>query len=204
MDWEMNEPAGASVMYDSGSAHHDGQIGTEVKTRVSYDGAIGYKFARLPPNKPPTHPQHLVVVPNTDDLNPDTSTFSIEIRYRTTSNFGNLIQKGQSTTKGGQIKIQLPGGRSSCYYKGSNGRVGAGWRTPINDGKWHTIKCSLTNTGVYYYVDGVLRGHKLGSPGYLNNSYPLTIAGKPNCNQTTVTCDYFPGSIDYVKITKGG
>ena len=47
------------------------------------------------------------------------------------------------------------------------------------------------------------RGHKTGSPGVINNTYDFTIGGKPNCDQIKVTCDYFGGTVDYVKITKG-
>lgn len=203
MDYEMNESAGARVMGDSGPLGLNGTIGTEVQTGYSVSGAVGYQFPRLTPNKPPAHPEHLVAIPNSDALNPQSSPYSIEIRYRTTNKFGNLIQKGQSTTKGGQIKIQLPKGHPSCYYKGSAGRVGAGWTTPINDGQWHTLLCTLDGTGVKLYVDGVLRGKKTGSPGVIDNTYPVTIGGKPNCDQIKVTCDYFGGTVDYLKITKG-
>jgi hypothetical protein len=46
-------------------------------------------------------------------------------------------------------------------------------------------------------------GHKNGVSGNLNNSFPMTIGGKPKCDQVKVTCDYFVGDVDYVRITKG-
>jgi hypothetical protein len=30
----------------------------------------------------------------------------------------------------------------------------------------------------------------------------MTVGGKINCNQDTITCDYFSGMIDYIRITK--
>jgi hypothetical protein len=203
LDWEMNEGAGATVMHDSGPLGLNGSIGKEVQTGVSSGGATGYVFPRLTPNQPPAHPQHLVTVPNAAALNPGSGSFTVEIRYKTTNPFGNLIQKGQSTTNGGQFKIQLPKGKPQCYFKANLGRDGAEYNHAINDGQWHTLKCVRTATNVTLYVDGVKRGSTSGPIGNLTNTYPLTIGGKPNCDQVKVTCDYFGGSVDYVKITKG-
>ena len=52
------------------------------------------------------------------------------------------------------------------------------------------------------YVDGAFRSRKLGSAGTINNSWPMTIGGKTQCDQIDVTCDYFSGQIDFIKITK--
>jgi hypothetical protein len=43
----------------------------------------------------------------------------------------------------------------------------------------------------------------LGATGRIANSYPFTIGGKFRCNQTTVTCDYFSGDVDYVTVRAG-
>jgi hypothetical protein len=203
ISWDMNEPAGASVMHDSGPLGIDGQIGSEVITGVAVGGAVGYQFPRLKPNTPPTHPEHLVVIPDQTALDPETGNYTVEIRYRTTNGFGNLIQKGQSHSAGGQWKIQLPGGRPQCYFKGSGGKAGAGWKTPIDDGQWHTLRCVRTPDSVTLYVDGVRRGRKVGPTGNMNNKFPVTIGGKQKCDQITVTCDYFGGTVDYVRIEKG-
>ena len=200
--WEMNEGHGARTMRDSGGHSVNGTIGSEVQTGTTYDGATGYTFPYLKPNTPPTHPQHLVKA-SSSLLNPGSGYWSIEIRYRTTHAFGNLIQKGQATTAGGQFKIQLPGGRPQCYFKSGAGKDGVGYRTPIDNGNWHTLRCVKTSNSVTLYVDGVKRGSKVGPIGNLSNSYPLTIGGKPYCNQRSVSCDYFSGQVDYVHITKG-
>jgi hypothetical protein len=202
-DYEMNEARGASVVHDTGATRVDGQVGSEVTTGVWSSGAKGYRFPYLRPNTPPAHPQHLVTVPDGPSVDPGTSDYSIEIRYRTTHAFGNLLQKGQSQTAGGQVKIQLPKGRPTCYFKGSQGRVGTGAKAPIDDGQWHVIVCTRTAGAVDFYVDGVRVGHKNGVSGKIDNRFPLTIGGKPQCDQVKVTCDYFSGDVDYVRIQKG-
>jgi hypothetical protein len=199
----MNEADGATEMLDDLLPPLNGIIGTEVKVGVVYEGATAYRFPRLAPNTPPAHPEHLVTIPDDPSLDPGDDDYSIEIRYRNKNKFGNLIQKGQATTKGGQIKIQLPQGRPSCYYKGALGRVGAGSPTPLLDGAWHTLRCTRTASAVDFYVDGVRVGHKNGASGTIDNTSPMSIGGKPNCDQVKITCDYFGGDVDYVSISKG-
>jgi concanavalin A-like lectin/glucanase superfamily protein len=201
--YNMNEPSGASVMQDSGPLRLNGHIGSEVMTGVSSGGAIGYQFPRLTPNVPPAHPQHLVTIPDNDAVDPGSGNYSVEIRYKTTNGFGNLIQKGQSTTAGGQFKIQLPGGKAQCYFKGPLGKDGVGYQVPLDDGQFHTLLCVKTASSVTLYVDGVKRATKTGPIGTMNNTFPVSIGGKPQCDQIKVTCDYFGGIVDYVKITKG-
>ena len=53
------------------------------------------------------------------------------------------------------------------------------------------------------YVDGVYRSKKDGTVGTINNTFPMTVGGKIDCDQVDVTCDYFTGQVDYLKITKG-
>jgi concanavalin A-like lectin/glucanase superfamily protein len=65
------------------------------------------------------------------------------------------------------------------------------------------LRCVRTTSAVDFYVDGVRVGHKNGVSGNLDNTFPLIIGGKPKCDQVKVTCDYFSGDIDYVKIDKG-
>ena len=75
--------------------------------------------------------------------------------------------------------------------------------TPLNDNQWHTLTCVLTSSSVTMYVDGVFRNRKNGATGTINNTIPMTVGGKINCDQIEVTCDYFSGQIDYIEITKG-
>jgi len=202
--YDMNEGPGAGVMRDTGKSPVNGTIGSEVKTGVSFGGGVtGYTFPRLAPSITSPHPEHLVTIPDSASVDPGDRPYTITIRYRTTNAFGNLIQKGQSATAGGQFKIQLPKGRPSCYFKGSSGRVGIGWSVAINDGRWHTLVCTRTADRVTLSVDGARARVKNGVSGTLNNSSKVTIAGKSNCDQIKTTCDYFGGDVDFVSLSKG-
>jgi hypothetical protein len=201
--WEMNEPRGARVMIDSSRRGLNGNIGTEVVTGVSVGGATAYSFARLEPNTPPAHPQHLVTVPDSPGLDPGTRDFAVTIRMRTTARFGNIIQKGQSGAAGGYFKFQNPNGVVECLYRGTTGSIGLSSGRALNDGQWHTIRCERTATRVTMTVDGVIVARRNGVTGSISNTWPLSIAGKVSCDQVRVTCDYFPGFIDRIQIDAG-
>jgi hypothetical protein len=49
-------------------------------------------------------------------------------------------------------------------------------------------------------IDGVVTGRNRNATGNISNTRPVTIAGKGNCDQVEITCDYFSGDIDYVRI----
>lgn len=198
--WRMNGSTTATVMIDDSANHLDGTIGDEVRTGLQINGGTGYGFPYLRPNTPPAHPEHLATVTDDSRLDPGTRDFAITMRLRTTRSFGNIIQKGQSHTRGGFFKWQMPNGVVQCLFRGSAGSVSAGSVTPINDGEWHTIRCERTASAVTMTVDGSVTRRKAGATGYIANSKPLTIAGKAACNQMEVTCDYWVGRIDWVKV----
>lgn len=209
VSWQMNEDKDAKVMIDSGGGGGlHGVIGDEVlpgnvSTDEQGNPVTAYLFTKVSPNTYPPTAERLVVVDDNDALDPDSGVFTVEIRYRTTHNHGNMIQKGQAKAKGGQWKFQQPKGKITCLFKGPDGRATASSRTPLNDGLWHVVRCVRTSTSVTMYVDGEYRSRKNGLTGTINNKVPLTIGGKINCDQDTVTCDYFSGEIDYVTISKG-
>ncbi len=199
--WEMNEALGATVMTDSGPTGLNGAVDPAgVDAGYSYDGASGYHWVRRPPEAYPASPERIIQVPDNALLDPGDGTFVLEIRYRTKENFGNIIQKGQARTYGGQWKIQAPKGIPSCLFKGPQGRVATGAKTPINDNAWHVLTCVKTSSRVTMYVDGVYRNKKNGTTGTIDNKKAVTIGGKLECDQVRVTCDYFSGDIDYVRI----
>jgi hypothetical protein len=49
-------------------------------------------------------------------------------------------------------------------------------------------------------IDGVVTGRNRNPTGPIANTRPITIAGKLNCDQAEITCDYFTGDIDYLRI----
>jgi hypothetical protein len=200
LDLELNEARAAGTAVDSSGHHHDAQIGSRVRMGgghatfavLARDAALG------------TAP--LVRVPDARDgsLDPGKGTFTIVMRYRTTHGYGNILQKGQATSAGGQVKLQQPGGRLTCMFKTSRGRATAGsGSVTMDNGAWHTVRCVRTATSVTMYVDGRRTGRSTHSTGDLDNSMPWTIGGKPDCDGTRVDCDYFAGDVDYVRLTKG-
>ena len=199
--WQMNEAAGATIMGDSSGHGLNGTIGSHVQTGVALTGGgTGYRFPYLKPNTPPADPEHIVRVANNPLLNPGTGNFAVEFRMRTTHSFGNIIQKGQAGSAGGYWKFQQPSGKVSCLCGGSAGSSGAGSTVRVNDGNWHTVRCERTSSSVTMYIDGQRTGRNTNPTGTIANTRPVTIAGKGNCDQVNITCDYFSGDLDYVKI----
>ena len=199
--WQMNEGAGATVMSDSGPHGLQGTINpTGVQTGWVLSGVTGYNWVHRSPTLGPPSPERVIQVPDHAYLDPGSDTFTLEIRYRTKEKFGNIIQKGQSATPGGQWKVQNPGGLPSCLFKSGTNRVATQSKVALNDNLWHTLTCVKTPTSVTLYADGVYQSRKNGVTGTINNSKPVTIGGKFDCDQVTVTCDYFSGQIDSVKI----
>ena len=203
--YEMNEPVGATVMIDSGPYGLDGTIGSDVATGVFGLGAVGYRWPWASPTAPPAKPGRIVNVASNNHLNPGSSDYAVEFRYRTTQKFGNVVQKGQNATTGGYFKFEQPNGLMTCLFKGSKGEQRAVQsQTPTNDGAWHTIRCERSSWGVRLFIDGVQARALRGPTGEISNTKPLSIGGKTDCDQIKITCDYFTGDIDYVRIEKAG
>ncbi|MGC3995350.1 MAG: PKD domain-containing protein [Propionicimonas sp.] len=201
--YSMDEARGATVLRDSSGNGRDGTIGADVTSGVVVAGATAQRFATHLPSDG-AFPGHVDRVPATTAFNPDTGDFSIEVRLRTTYPFGNIMQKGQGTAAGGYWKLENPAGKPRCLFRGSNGESRTGYSTvEIDDGQWHVIHCNRTSTFVEMYVDGVRQSRLTGSTGTISNSWGLSIGGKGECDGVTVTCDYFVGDIDYVRIEKG-
>ena len=205
--WQMNEAPGTRTMVDSGPKHMNGSIGSAVQTGVAFGGgATGYRWSTTDPDAPPVKPERLVRVSDSR-LNPGSRDYAVTVRFRTTRNHGNMIQKGQALTPGGYWKWEIPNGRLFCLFRSrdSQGRLlgERGIRAPraLNDGAWHTVRCEKTPDRVTMTIDG-------GSPvrssaseiGPIANSMPLSIAGKVQCDQIQDTCDYFSGDIDWIRI----
>lgn len=201
--WSMNEGPGARTMIDSSGNGLHGAIGNEVITDVGVNGATGYRFTRLQPDRPPTHPRHLVTVGDTSALDPGSRNYAVTIRLRTTYHFGNIIQKGQATASGGNFKLQIPSGIVQCLFRGANGTIIVQASRRINDGWWHVVRCERTGSGVSLAVDGRTVARRSGWTGPIANRWPLSIGGKTACDQRDVGCDYYAGDLDWVKIEAG-
>jgi hypothetical protein len=201
--WDMNEAPGSRTMTDGSGHGLRGSIGREVDTGVRVGGAKGYRFERLDPDTPPTHPRHLVTVHDAAALDPGTRDYAVTVRLRTTYQFGNIIQKGQATVPGGNFKLQIPSGIVQCLFRGAESQVIVTASRRINDGRWHTVRCERTGSGVALAVDGSTVARRPGWTGRISNSWPVSIGGKTDCDQIDVGCDYYAGDIDWVQIDAG-
>jgi hypothetical protein len=197
--WDMDESSRSRVMDDSSDHGLDGRIGREVERTGDY-----YRFSRLEPDTPPTHPQHLVTVEDDSELDPGSRDYAVTIRMRTRYQFGNIVQKGQATVSGGSFKLQIPNGHVQCWFRGSAGSVLVTAPNKINDGRWHVVNCERTRDGVALRVDGRTVASGWGWTGSIANSWPVSIGGKTDCDQRDVGCDYFAGDLDYVAIDVDG
>lgn len=203
-NWEMNEAPGVAVASDSGPNGLGAAVGSVIRTGQVEGASTFYRYPYGPPNTTPADTPRLVVA-DSAALNPGTRDFSVSFTYRTTRNFGNIIQKGQHGAKGGYFKIEQPKGHLTCLFRGvlPNGQlngvlVNSG--VLLDDGNWHSITCTRTANEVTMTIDGTLTRHTTGQSGNISNTVPLTIGGKTNCDQVAVTCDFFTGDIDRVEI----
>ena len=208
-DWEMNEPpAGAQSMIDSSGNGINGSIGSAIKTGFVVSGATGYDWTATNPTAPPPKPERLVQIPDAR-LNPGTRDFAVTVRFRTTHSYGNMIQKGQPPRPAATGSGRSPTANSCACSDLATRRATSPDRTTST----HQPVCISTmapgtpcgarrrRISVTMTIDGTtVVQSKKGRIGPIANDYPMTIGGKINCDQVTVTCDYFAGDIDYVHI----
>lgn len=206
-DWRMGERAGAKVMIDSSGNRLNGTIGADVRTGVNMAGARGgtaYKWRPSKRDAAQSQPERLIRVSDAWALDPQTRDYAVSIRYRTTQRSGNLLQKGQSAAPGGFWKLDSHKGVLRCLFRGARGSESVNSGSALNDGSWHTVRCLRTADRVTMTVDAGTKAQitrrALGVTGKISNANPLTIGGKANCDQVKVSCDYYTGAIDYVRI----
>jgi hypothetical protein len=203
-DWRLDEPAGAHVLVDSGPSGLDGVIGASVGVGVVQQGATAHRFSTVAPDTSPLDPQRLDLVAHDDRLNPGAGDYAMTVRLRTTSPQGNVVQKGQSSSTGGYMKIDMDDGRVACGVIGSSGSLHLRSARSIADGAWHEVRCVRRADEMVLSVDAVVVDRQRGLTGTVANTWPVTIAGKSSCNQASVGCDYFSGDIDRVLLERSG
>lgn len=206
LDLELDEGVGVRVAADASGGGHHGAIGSH----IAMNGAYATFDYHSPTERVAYRDQHLVVVPDAAGgvLDPGRGNFSVEVRFQYTSGTNldetpNLLQKGQSSTTGGQVKLQFTQGRIACTFKTSQGTATATSAAAVSDGVWHVVRCDRTATSVTVYVDGLLAGRRTTATGNLDNTKPWVLGGKQQCDARSVDCDYFAGAVDYVRLTKG-
>ena len=143
-----------------------------VQTGVVQEGATAYNWVRRPPEQYPASPERIVQVPDHIDLEPGDGPFTIQVRYRTKESFGNITQKGQANSRGGQWKIQSPQGIPSCLFQGADGQV------PPEPRRRSTTTRSRPRPRAHLHrrddvVVGEQRNRKNGVTGTIDNDIPL-------------------------------
>lgn len=197
--WEMNEPANAPTMTDSSGNHRSGVIGKLVETGVDNGNFRGYQFDATVGTK--GDPEHLVLV-DRNAMNPRTDQFKVFLRFKSNATDGNIIQKGQANTAGGNWKIETVEGHVVCSFRGSRGRDATSSRGVVTNGNWHRILCIRRATEVVLIVDGGIPRRDPGRTGNIDNDAALTIGGKRSCTAPNVSCQYFTGLVDRVAVSR--
>ena len=66
-----------------------------------------------------------------------------------------MFTKGDGSSKGGQIKIEVQGnGQASCMFRGSLGKKQLQAGPNVVDGQWHQVTCVRNGTQIVETVDG--------------------------------------------------
>jgi uncharacterized protein (TIGR03437 family) len=195
--WTMNEPDGTGTMIDSGGATHTHGRWKDIRAGVPGFAGTGYRFNGYTSR---------VIVDDDPSLHPGSSSFSVTAHVNftvipTSANGGDydLVRKGVGTTKGGYWKIEAyPTSNQTrvtglCQMKGSSNHIKiTGSPSSLNDGKWHTVTCTKTDTEVTLTVDGTsyVKSVTIGS---ITNAAPLTVGAKPDAGG-----DWYNGDMDEV------
>jgi hypothetical protein len=196
--WAMNEPDGTGTMADTGTTPTPGSW------RNIDAGAPGFTGTAYVFNGSSSR----VTVGDNASLDPGSTTFTTTVHVSfttvpTASNGGDydLIRKGLSSTSGGYWKVEIyPDGSRAlalCQMKGSSNSVKiVNAPRSLNDGHWHTITCTKTDTTVTLQVDGSTyrKSVRIGS---IANSAPLTLGAKSSGG------DWYRGVMDDVTLRIG-
>lgn len=210
--WQMDEPAGSTRMIDAEGTGLDGHIGADVVRHEATPTGWGYRFRG---DWWVVNDGRLVTWPDDPRLDPGTGTYAVTIRFKTGAVDPNIIQKGQANQTGGFWKLALKTGQPRCHFTDRSGVTKAiGFvgdarpETKVADGQWHTLRCERTTTGVRLTIDPgtptSLSKFIRGTLGRIDNTRPMVLGGKFDCDGTRVTCDYFAGAVDWVTLERPG
>lgn len=212
-DWQLNETAGSTQAIDGTLNGLHGAIGDDVVLREATPGG-GWAY-RFRGEWWVVNDERLVLWEDDPRLDPGTQPYAVTIRIKTGAVNTNIIQKGQANQTGGFWKLEVHNGWPTCHFRDENGRNRAiGFKndsrpeTVVADGDWHTLRCERTSTGVRLTIDygspTAITKFIRGTIGRVDNSRPLSLGGKVDCDRFTITCDYFAGAVDWLTIERPG
>jgi concanavalin A-like lectin/glucanase superfamily protein len=195
--WHLDETSGTSA-FDSVGGNtgtiHNATLGVPgfAGTAYRFDGKSAY-----------------VDVPTSNTLNPGTAPiqFTVELRYtvtpgKTSTTDYDVLRKGTSSDSAQFYKLEIRhDNRAVCRFVGSKtSTTGILIHTGpvLNDGRWHTVTCTKTDTQIALTVDGRTFA-KNGVVGSIANSGPVTLGAKPGSRFS----DFYNGDLDEVSISIG-
>jgi hypothetical protein len=187
--WHMNETSGGTMHDAVGSA--DGTNHNVTKERPGVWDSFAYGFNGW---------NSYVRVPHRPALNPGRAKLTVKISVRFSAlphRDYDLIRKGQSSTPGGDYKIEIArSGQALCVFGGSRHTVAVIGGPPLNDRRWHRITCIRGSRSARLIVDGRLRRRVWKRAGSIANQAPLFIGAKP-------WADWFKGRLDEAQVSVG-
>ena len=195
--WHLDETSGTSAFDAVG-----GNTGTNHNVTLGVPGFAGtaYRFDGK---------SSYVQVPTSTALNPGTAPiqFTVEVRYTktpgtTSTTDYDVLRKGTSSDSAQFYKLEIRhDNRAVCRFVGSN-TTSSGilihTGPTLNNGQWHTITCTKSDTQISLIVDGKTFT-KNGVVGSIANSGPLTLGAKPGSRYT----DFYNGDLDEVSVSIG-
>ncbi len=153
-----------------------------------------------------------ISVPASSTINPGTANTSYGVTMRLPAGYKythdlSLVRRGASTYTGAYYKIELDYQKATgktvlvCAMRDQKGHSGSVSTTAnrLNDGDWHTLKCSRTATRVSLSKDGATTT-KTANVGNLSSNRPLSF-GAEKVTDTTFA-EHFPGDMDSIVLTK--
>jgi hypothetical protein len=208
--WLMDEPNGSGTMLDSGLPTPVNGTWENIQS--------GFPGAHYNPTSNPTDTAYLfdgsdsrVIVNDDASLDPRASGFTVTAWVNftgvPTADIGgdyDLARKGLASTSGGYWKIETAPNSTGtkvlglCQMKGSVGRAKIK-KAPytLNDGRWHMISCTKTDTWISLTVDAKTY-FKTVTIGSIANAAPLTVGAKPGSGG-----DWYNGFMDDVSLQIG-
>jgi hypothetical protein len=153
----------------------------------AHAGESAAKFPDACTDEPTACPKALIEVASTPGLSPEDRDLSfgatLRVRPDETSTGSNVLQKGFSTSKRGQYKLQLddPEGRPSCVLvgEGSDAAHEAVSQLSIADDAWHDVVCRRDGPALSITVDGQRTGiATLPADMWISNDDPIRIGAK--------------------------
>jgi hypothetical protein len=191
--WHIDESTG-SVVSDSAAGNNGTAVGTTIVpgrfgNARTFNGNGDY-----------------ITIPSSTMFDFDTTSFTIDLWFRSTQTGGVILRRGLAPDPGFMISlfqdgrvVGMIGNRSDSYYP--NELLSDTSVTSYNDSAWHEVTMVRDRyvKRLFLYVDGILTGNPAVDDFTipLNSTDPLTIGRW----ESTVYPAWFKGSVDEIKIS---